>query len=89
MPDQPVPPARPARPIPLPPYSYVPGHELPHPVNDPAGHLYGVQHEPPIAAAELALLPAEPESRRRALACQLPVALRSGTLQRWLLLGGS
>jgi hypothetical protein len=71
MPDQPVPPARPARPIPLPPYSYVPGHELPHPVNDPAGHLYGVQHEPPIAAAELALLPAEPESRRRALAATL------------------
>jgi hypothetical protein len=57
--------------IPLPPYSYVPGHELPHPVNDPAGHLYGVQHEPPITPAELALLPSEPDSRRRALAATL------------------
>ena len=57
--------------IPLPPYSYVPGHGLPHPVNDPAGHLYGVQHEPPIPAAELALLPTEPASRRRALAATL------------------
>lgn len=57
--------------IPLPPYSYVPGHELPHPVNDPAGHLYGVQHEPPITPAELALLPSEPDSCRRALAATL------------------
>jgi hypothetical protein len=57
--------------IPLPPYSYVPGHELPHPVNDPAGHLYGVQHEPPITPAELALLPSESDSRRRALAATL------------------
>jgi hypothetical protein len=57
--------------IELPPYSYVPGHELPHPVNDPAGHLYGVPHEPPIPAAELALLPTEPASRRRALAATL------------------
>ncbi len=57
--------------ISLPPYSYVPGHELPHPVNDPAGHLYGVPHEPPIPAAELNLLPTEPASRRRALAAML------------------
>lgn len=29
---------------PLPPYSYVPSHS-PHPVSDPAGHMYGVEHE--------------------------------------------
>ena len=43
--------------IPLPPYSYVPGHDLPHPVNDPAGHLYAARepaHELPIDAATLA-----------------------------------
>lgn len=43
--------------IPLPPYSYVPGHDLPHPVNDPAGHLYAVPeqaHELPTDAAMLA-----------------------------------
>lgn len=41
----------------LPPYSYVPGHELPHPVNDPAGHMYAARepdHELPIDAATLA-----------------------------------
>jgi uncharacterized protein len=64
--------------IPLPPYSYVPGHGLPHPVNDPAGHLYGVQHEPPITPVELALLPTEPASRPRALAATL------ATNPRWL-----
>jgi hypothetical protein len=57
--------------IPLPPYSYVPGHGLPHPVNAPAGHLYGFQHEPPVTLAELNLLPTEPASRRRALAATL------------------
>jgi hypothetical protein len=57
--------------ISLPPYSYVPGHGLPHPVNDPAGHLYGVQHDSPITPGELALLPTEPDSRRRALAATL------------------
>lgn len=43
--------------IPLPPYGYVPGHGLPHPVNDPAGHLYGSRasvHEQPVSAAPLA-----------------------------------
>ena len=43
--------------IDLPPYSYVPGHGLPHPVNDPAGHLYrdrNSPHEPPVTAATLA-----------------------------------
>ena len=31
--------------IPFPPYSYVPGHGLPHPVNDPAGHLYAAREQ--------------------------------------------
>ena len=60
--------------ITLPPYSYVPGHDLPHPVNHPAGHLYAVResaHEPPISAAELAALPVSLPSRRRALAAVL------------------
>jgi uncharacterized protein len=60
--------------ITLPPYSYVPGHDLPHPVSDPAGHLYAVRdsaHEPPIAAAMLADLPTVLHSRRRALAATL------------------
>ncbi len=30
----------------LPLYSYVPGH-APHPVSDPAGHMFGVKHEVP------------------------------------------
>jgi len=76
MPDPPAPAARFAPPIPLPPYSYVPGHELPHLVNDPAGHLYGLRHEPPIPAADLTLLPAEPEPRRRALAATLAAKSR-------------
>jgi len=57
--------------ITLPPYSYVPGHDLPHPVNNPAGHLYAARdsaHEPPISAAVLAVLQTEPHSRCRALA---------------------
>lgn len=34
--------------LPLPPYSYVPGGRFPHPVRDPAGHLFGrpVAHPP-------------------------------------------
>jgi hypothetical protein len=38
--------------ITLPPYSYVPGHDLPRPANNPAGHLYAArdpaheQHRP-------------------------------------------
>ncbi len=43
--------------IALPPYSYVPGHDLPHPVNNPAGHLYATkQHalpEPPVSPDDL------------------------------------
>lgn len=29
----------------FPPYSYVPGH-MPHPVSDPAGHMFGQTHQP-------------------------------------------
>lgn len=58
---------------PLPPYSYVPGHEQPHPVTDPRGHLYGRAHEPPIASDTLATIATEPDSRRRALAALLAV----------------
>lgn len=58
--------------ISLPPYSYVPGHELPHPVNDPAGHLYYAQasqtHTPLITTSQLSTLPSDPSSRRYALA---------------------
>ena len=60
--------------IELPPYSYVPGHDLPHPVNNPAGHVYAVRdsaHEPPISATVLADLPTAPHPRRRALAAEL------------------
>jgi hypothetical protein len=60
--------------IELPPYSYVPGHGLPHPVNDPAGHLYAARdsaHEPPISSTTLTGLPADPPSRRRALTARL------------------
>lgn len=74
MPDQTAPPARYAPAIPLPPSSYVPGHDLPHPVNDPAGHLYAGRdsaHEPPITSAQLSALPTDPASRRRALAATL------------------
>lgn len=60
--------------ISLPPYSYVPGHELPHPVNAPSGHLYASResaHEPPITSSQLSALPSNPTSRRRALAATL------------------
>jgi hypothetical protein len=55
----------------LPPYSYVPGHEHPHPVTDPRGHLYGQAPAAPIPPETLAQLPVEPASRRRALAALL------------------
>jgi hypothetical protein len=60
--------------IALPPSSYVPGHDLPHPVNDPAGHLFAGQRpapEPPLTPAVLAALPADAAARRRALAAVL------------------
>jgi predicted metal-dependent hydrolase len=56
---------------PLPPYSYVPGHEHPHPVNDPRGHLYGQEHRQPLPPEALPQLPTEPASRRQALAALL------------------
>jgi predicted metal-dependent hydrolase len=43
---RPVPCPRFAPDVPLPPYSYVPGR-FPHPVSDPAGHLFGKAPEPP------------------------------------------
>ena len=55
----------------LPPYSYVPGHELPHPVTDPSGHLYGHTRPAPIPSESLAQLATEPASRRQALAALL------------------
>lgn len=60
--------------FPLPPYAYIPGQGLPHPVNDPRGHLYAQEdhvHEPPISADVLASLPTEAIARRRALAALL------------------
>lgn len=60
-------PSRLAPTLPLPPYSYVPGHDLPHPVNDPRGHSFSSRH-PPLAIPEL---PTEPASRRHTLAAFL------------------
>jgi predicted metal-dependent hydrolase len=57
--------------IPLPPYSYVPGHEHPHPVTAPRGHLYGQEHRQPLPSEALPQLPTEPASRRRAIAALL------------------
>lgn len=60
--------------IELPPYGYIPGHGLPHPVNDPAGHLHATcdaVHAPPLAASMLAALPTDAASRQRALAAML------------------
>ncbi len=57
--------------IPLPPYSYVPGHGLPHPVNDPAGHLFGAQHEQPPTPGTMGPLPNQPAARSRTLAATL------------------
>ena len=60
--------------IPLPPYAYLPGHDLPHPVNDPSGHshnahaqAHGTLKPPPV----LAHLPTDPASHRRVLAATL------------------
>ncbi len=67
--------------IPLPPYAYIPGHGLPHPVNDPRGHLYVQKDQAqalPISSDVLASLPTAPASRCRALAALL------ATDSRWL-----
>ncbi len=53
--------------IPLPPYSYVPGHGLPHPINDPQGHSFNTQHPPHVIPE----LPPDRTSRRHALAAFL------------------
>jgi hypothetical protein len=59
---------------PLPPYSYVPGHDLAHPVTDPRGHSYPAHAHtlgglnPPAVFAHL---PTDPASRRRVLAATL------------------
>ena len=59
----------------LPPYAYVPGHELPHPVTDPRGHSYSAAHAETRGALNTpdlpAHLPTDPASRRRALAALL------------------
>jgi hypothetical protein len=75
MPDSTVPPPpprhTPARGTTLPPYAYVPGHGLPHPVNDPGGHLHATRaapHAPHLSPDLLAALDAEPVSGGRALA---------------------
>jgi hypothetical protein len=52
--------------IPLPPYSYVPGHDHPHPITDPNGHSYNAEHQEATLA-----LSTDPESRRRTLAAFL------------------
>lgn len=58
---------------PVPPYAYVPGHGLPHPVNDPVGHSYGRESGPPISRDALEGLPDDPAGRRRAIAGLLVV----------------
>lgn len=57
--------------LPLPPYSFVPGHGLPHPVNDCHGHLHAQHdqpHEPSISEDVLSRLPTAPARRHHALA---------------------
>ena len=60
----------------LPPYSYVPGHNLPHPVNDPSGHSFSAQaqaeaHRISKSPHVLALLSTDSASHRRVLAATL------------------
>jgi uncharacterized protein len=61
---------------PLPPYAYVPGHDLSHPVNDPRGHSYDAQAQDeaqgtPKSPTVLAPLPTDSASRCRLLAATL------------------
>jgi hypothetical protein len=51
--------------IPLPPYSYVPGHDHPHPVTDPRGHLFNAPKPAPLPLDQL---PTDPTLRRQAIA---------------------
>jgi uncharacterized protein len=52
----------------MPPYAYVPGHGLPHPVNDSVGHSFGRESGPPMGPAALEGLPTDPAVRRRVIA---------------------
>ena len=60
---------------PLPPYSYVPGHDLPHPVNDPRGHSYSAVHDQPRGALNTPTpfghVPPDPAFRRQTVAALL------------------
>lgn len=55
---------------PLPPYAYVPGHDLPHPVNDPRGHS-STAHVAPKPSAGIANLLTESAGSCRDLAARL------------------
>lgn len=81
MADETTPPTRYTPAIPLPPYSYVPGHGLPHPVNDPCGHLYATRdsvHEPGFSSDNPGPPSPDTDLRRRGLAAAL------GMNSRWL-----
>jgi hypothetical protein len=52
---------------PLPPYSYVPGHDQLHPITNPNGHSFNTQHTP----LTIPDLPDDPTSRRHTLAALL------------------
>jgi uncharacterized protein len=59
---------------PLPPYAYVPGHDLPHPLTDPRGHSHATHAQSGDVPAMIALgapLAADPAVRRDALAAAL------------------
>jgi hypothetical protein len=64
---------------PLPPYAYVPGHDLPHPVTDPCGHSYSAVHDQPRGALNAPALPThlppDPAYRRRTIAATLAADL--------------
>jgi len=60
--------------IPLPPYAYVPGHDLPHPVTDPRGHSYASYAQArgaPNTPVLFAYLPVDSASRCQVLAATL------------------
>ena len=60
-------PAQPT-PRPLPPCSFVPGHEHPHPVTDPRGHHFNAPNPAPLALGQL---PEDPAFQRQSIAAQL------------------
>ena len=59
----------------LPPYAYVPGHELPHPATDPRGHSYSAVHDQPRGALNTPTpfghVPPDPAFRRQTVAALL------------------